>query len=140
MQERFYMYKYTPNYNNDVPSWDDILQNFEESIKNSELIKSNGDSFFVSHHADKMEKVKALMPKLKAVDAHLYVNFLPETKTFGKHKDTMDVAFWQVQGITKWVVEEDTFILKPGDLIYISKDTYHEVFPLTIRAGVSYGL
>ena len=40
---------------------------------------------------------------------------------------------------TKWAVDKE-YILEPGDLIKIPKNTSHEVKPLTARAGISFGI
>ena len=132
--------KYKEKYHLNVPSWDSIIHNLQHSIDNNLPMKSNNNSFYVTHHAHLILETKPLMKKLKAYDAHLYINFFPETKTFGKHKDTMDVAFWQVQGETEWTVEDKVYILNPGDLIYVPKGIEHSVHPLTIRAGISFGV
>lgn len=126
-------------FNLDTPSWDDVIKNLDYSISNNLLVKSNGQGFYVAHDAHKIPIVKKLMKKIKAKDAHLYINFTKNTPTFGKHVDTMDVAFWQIIGKTKWIVENKEYILKPGDLITVEKGIYHEVIPLTARAGISFG-
>ena len=56
---------------------------------------------------------------------------------FGKHKDDVDVYFWQVQGITEWHVSGETILLPPGDLLIIKKGVYHKAIPKTPRAGIS---
>ena len=51
----------------------------------------------------------------------------------------MDVYFWQIQGSTKWEFDSLSYILNPGDLIYVPRGVYHSVFPLTPRVGISFG-
>ena len=57
--------------------------------------------------------------------------------TYGKHKDNIDVYFWQVQGISEWIINEEHILLNPSDLLFVEKGVYHEVIPKTPRAGIS---
>lgn len=125
-----------------VPTWQEILCNLNESILNNEEVRHNCLGFFASFNAKKIKKVLNVMEKLKAVDAHLYVNITINGKTYGNHCDKMDVYFWQCQGKTKWIFENEKkeFILSKGDLIIVPKGVYHNVLPLTSRAGISMSL
>jgi ribosomal protein L16 Arg81 hydroxylase len=69
----------------------------------------------------------------------LYLNICV-SETFGRHKDSMDVYFWQIQGSTRWEFDNINYVLAPGDLIYVPKETYHNVVPLGPRAGISMSL
>lgn len=133
------MIKLTKNFDKKVPSWETILKNFNYSVLNNELIKHNSFGFFVSHNAKIIPEVKSVLKKLKLKEAHLYFNICI-SNTFGKHKDSMDVYFWQVQGSTKWEFDNISYVLKPGDLIHVKKETYHNVIPLGPRAGISMSL
>ena len=133
------MIKLTKNFNKKIPSWESILNNFNDSFLNNELIKNNNNNFFVSHNAKNILEVKKVLKKLKLKEAHLYLNICI-SNTFGRHKDSMDVYFWQVQGRTKWQFDNINYTLNPGDLIYVPKETYHNVIPLGPRAGISMSL
>lgn len=124
----------------DTPSWEEVINNLNYSIKNKDLIKSNNRGFFVSHMAYLIPKVDKIKKKLNAKGAHLYINFLQDGDAFPKHQDSIDVIFWQIIGMTKWIVNEKEYILEKGDLIQIPKNTSHEVMPLTARAGISFGI
>ena len=101
-------------------------------------IKFNYPGFFVSHEGHEIETVKPILKDLNCNIAHLYFNITTKAETFGKHKDVMDVYFWQCQGATKWIIEDkDKVILNPGDLIFIPKGVHHNVIPLSPRLGVS---
>ena len=92
--------------------------------------------FFVSLDAHLIEEVKFSLRKLECKIAHLYINTCVGL-TFGKHKDNVDVYFWQVQGISEWIIDNQIIVLSPGDLLIVKKDIYHEVVPKTPRAGIS---
>jgi ribosomal protein L16 Arg81 hydroxylase len=124
-------------YNTDVLNWTEAFLNFDKSVHTEKEIKFNYPGFFVSHDANEIPKVKNVLKDLNCNIAHLYINITTRAKTFGRHNDTMDVYFWQCQGVTKWILDNDEIILNPGDLIYIPKGIYHTVIPLTPRLGVS---
>jgi len=129
---------HTKGYNKKIVSWKDALDNFNWSLNNNDDIKHNDFGFFVSHRADQIKRVKPVLEDLKCNSAHLYFNIITKAKTFGNHKDTMDVWFWQCQGKTKWIIEDKTvYNLNSGDLIYVPKGIKHEVIPLTPRVGIS---
>jgi mannose-6-phosphate isomerase-like protein (cupin superfamily) len=131
-------YYYKKNFDKKVLDWQTLLNNFNQSLIEGKQIKHNPIGFFVSHEAHKIPQLKKVLKKLDCKIAHLYFNITNTSKTFGKHKDNVDVWFWNCQGQTKWVMEDkESFILNPGDLIFVSKGIYHEVIPLTPRAGIS---
>ncbi len=129
-------FKLEKNFNKKVPNWQSILENYNWSLINKKLVKHICPGFSVSHDAHLIKEVEVSLQKLNCKTAHLYINtcFGP---TFGKHKDDVDVHFWQVQGITQWIIDNDKIILSPGDLLFIKKEVYHEVIPQTPRAGIS---
>jgi mannose-6-phosphate isomerase-like protein (cupin superfamily) len=121
----------------ETPSWQEILNNLNHCIINNLLVKNNQPGFYVGHNAELIPKVKKVHERLKAKTAHLFINF-HLAKTFGTHKDTMDVAFWQIKGITRWIIAGEEFIVNEGDLITVNKGIEHSVTPLTPRAGISF--
>lgn len=75
-------------------------------------------------------------------DCAVYTSFFPSSMSHGIHRDATDVFHWQHLGYTEWNVydkETHTYMLKPGDCIFIPKGMYHDIIPLTARAGVSFG-
>jgi ribosomal protein L16 Arg81 hydroxylase len=134
--------EYIKEFDLKIPTWDELLSNLNESILNEEEVRHNCMGFFACFEAHRLEKVAAVMKKIGAVDAHLYINISTNGKTFGNHCDTMDVYFWQCQGMTKWVFsnEKKEIVLSQGDLIMVPKGVYHNVIPLSSRAGISMSL
>ena len=130
------------NWNDNVVNWNEALINYNQSVLLGNLPSQGGtkgkDGFYVSHDANKIGKVKKVLRDNNLNYAHLYFNIVTQAKTFGKHKDTIDVWFWQCQGVTKWIIEDkEEYILNAGDLIYIPKGFHHEVVPLSPRLGIS---
>lgn len=131
--------KYIKEFDLNVPSWNEILKNFDNSVLNNEQVKHNCLGFFASFNAHRIKKVKKIMKKLNAIDAHMYINITKKGDTYGNHYDDVNVYYWQCQGQTKWIFNESNqqFLLSKGDLIIVPKGTYHNVIPLTPRVGVS---
>lgn len=75
------------------------------------------------------------------INAHVYTSFLPYAQSHGWHNDISDVYYWQQQGQVEFKVydeKEYTYIMKPGDCIFIPPGMYHDVIPLTARVGISF--
>jgi mannose-6-phosphate isomerase-like protein (cupin superfamily) len=130
--------KFIKNYNLNVLSWEECLNNFNNSVLNNELIKHKHLGFFVSHSAHKIEKLKPILSDLKLKVAHLYFNVSIQKENFGTHKDNDNVYFWQCQGSSLWVINnEQEYILNSGDLIIVRKNVLHNVKALSPRIGIS---
>ena len=127
-------------YDTAVLGWQELFANFNESVANNEDVRHQLLGFFVSHSAHKIGKVKQLMDALGCDTAHLYFNVSLHGGSYGRHNDEVDVYFWQCQGSTKWVMDDCEYVLEPGDMIYIPRGIYHNVIPLTPRAGISMGV
>jgi len=131
------------------PTWDEILKEFNRIVVSGEKLKffnNMGYGLFTGHN---IRYVGDLLEEYKKLDtlpatAHCYISFLEIADSFGRHNDDSDVLYWQIQGSTRWTIEDgnDTSIyeLKPNDFVYVPKSMYHEVIPLTPRVGVSFGL
>jgi ribosomal protein L16 Arg81 hydroxylase len=126
-------------YDTNVIGWQELLNNFNDAVVNVEDVKHKLMGFFVSHSAHKIGKVKQMMDALGCDTAHLYFNVSLNGGSFGRHNDDVNVYFWQCQGSTKWVMDDCEYVLEPGDMIYVPKYVYHDVIPLTPRAGISMG-
>lgn len=136
------------NTNLSRPSWNDILNELSRTVSSKERYRELDKFSLILLKAENIPHVQPLMSSISSLSnlqcsAHCYINFVTHCKTFGRHNDDSDVFFWQVQGSTKWVVEEQqdfVYILNENDLIYIPRKIVHTVFPLTPRVGISIGL
>jgi hypothetical protein len=60
-----------------------------------------------------------------------------DDETMSAHKDMRDSAYLQILGNSYWKLDgKETIILKPGDLLFVSKDITHEVWGQGPRMGV----
>ena len=128
---------FTKKWRDDVVNWSELIETYNIAIENNEQVKINLPGFFVCHNAHIIEKVQKAMKILNAVDAHAYFNISVHGKTFGWHHDTVDVYYWQCIGRVKILIEDEEFLLEPGDMIKIPKFREHNVIPLTPRLGIS---
>ena len=79
------------------------------------------------------EKVARYMKKrFKFSQQHIYANWIPDGFSFGRHKDGMDVIILQCWNTVAYTVESpygekenSSFVLSPGDAIYIRSGVYH---------------
>ena len=143
-------HKYIEKFLIKVPTWEQIIFNIDLNIQKKELIKSLPDYGIVLHKIFNIEEVDFILKEIEnnnpnnRYSAHAYISLSKESKTFDKHKDESDVWYWQCIGLTEWKIfkfnETISYILEPGDIIYIPKGIFHEVTPLSPRVGISFGL
>ena len=124
-------------WNMNVVNWDELIDTYNTAIENGGDVKIKLPGFFVCHNAHLIKKVQNAMKIVDASDAHAYFNISVHGKTFGWHHDTVDVYYWQCIGRVKILIEDEEFLLEPGDMIKIPKFREHNVIPLTPRLGIS---
>jgi hypothetical protein len=66
------MIKIFKKYNIKTPSWETLLNNFNNSVLDKKLIKHKCFGFFVSHDAHDIKEVKKVLKKLKLKTAQQY--------------------------------------------------------------------
>lgn len=132
--------------------WSDIIVGIDEAI-NTNTLSAVGDVRkygMILRRASGLKGVSGLMEAYGELDpalnvsAHCYISLSSQSGTLGRHRSKSTVLFWQLIGYVSWTVETldgiQTFMLQPGDMIYCPSLMYHDVKPLTPRAGVSLGL
>ena len=146
-------HKFIKNYMTSNLSWEKVVYNIDINVQKKEtyLVKSFEDYGIVIHNIFDIEEVFLILEKIKNnnmtcenLSAHMYISLSQRSKTFGKHKDDSDVWFWQCIGKTKWEIFESdiiySYILEPGDFIYVPKNIFHKTTPLSSRVGISFGV
>jgi mannose-6-phosphate isomerase-like protein (cupin superfamily) len=66
-----------------------------------------------------------------------YVNFAKEPPST-PHVDSKDHFYWQCVGTTVWEFKDVTYVLSPGDVIYIPNHTQHNVITTEPRAAIQF--
>ena len=133
-----------------LPTWADVIENLNTSIKNKWMVTYLQHYGFVTHNAEIIPYVDELLKYISTLDsnvpssAHCYFSLTDLSHTFGRHNDSSDVFFWQFIGQTEWTVESKNgtviHILEPNDLLFVPRGMWHNTKPLTPRAGISFGL
>lgn len=131
------MHTVTKNFHTPTVDWNSALECWDYCVRNHHEVRIGMPGYLVCHEANTIEMIKPVLQKLNCKDAHLYMNISLLGDTYGKHSDDRDVWYWQCQGQTRWSVDENEYVLDPGDLIYIEQGTPHEVVPLSVRLGIS---
>lgn len=130
--------------------WADIIDCINSNIENENTVSTLKNFGIVILDTSSIKKIKnvyqnfsELSPNINC-SAHLYVSLTSKAETFGWHKDTSDVIFWQVIGHTLFSVLQQgrvyEYTLTPNDLLYIPAGMKHSTQPLTPRAGISFGI
>lgn len=131
------------------PTWGQIIDTVDTSLRENLLIKITDNFGIITHNGQRIENVNTLITHVSAitnsknVSAHCYISLTSFSKSFGKHKDSSDVWYWQAIGSVKWSVYDDAcyeYVLEPNDIVYVLASMYHESVPLTPRVGISLGL
>ena len=69
----------------------------------------------------------------------LYFSMVSGSKSI-THKDDYDVLIIGMYGKTLYIVEEEEFIVEPGDLLSIPKNKLHKAMGISPRIIASYGV
>ena len=131
-------------------SWDKVIECLNFNTVNEIRCRLLYNYGMVIYDYNNIEIIKKILREYSLLDTsarcsvQLYISLTEVSEAFDRHNDNSDVLFWQSIGSTRWVIEEGTetftYILKPNDFIYVPKNMYHTVIPLTPRVGVSFGL
>lgn len=70
--------------------------------------------------------------------ASLYINFSTKIDNVPAHSDPLDNFYWQCHGSVEWKANDKTYLIKPGDLVYIPARTFHAVNFSTPRAAIGF--
>lgn len=71
-------------------------------------------------------------------EVNCYSNILAESFVFDTHKDPMSIFIIQTIGMSEYTINDNTYILEPGDGIYIPRETYHKPRIFGPRSMFSY--
>lgn len=144
-------HSYFKNYfNSYLPSWDNIIHLVDRNISNPDQIEVFENLGFFIKNADGIDIVKRIEDHLHYFnqhrcypETHVYVSYLSSSKTVGYHRDRADVYIVQTHGSTQYKInekgEESTYVLTPGDMLFIPAHVWHEPTPLSPRACLSVG-
>jgi hypothetical protein len=143
-------YYFFGNLGLDLFTWEEVIKEFNRTVISNAEFNRFENLGLILFEGENILNVKPFLDEYAKLDpnapasAHCYVSFLEISKGFNRHKDKSDVLFWQVIGKTKWIVETlqgvKEHVLGPNEAIFVPRQMYHNVIPLTPRASVSFGL
>lgn len=142
-------HKYYQDEKFERPTWEEILDNLDRNVSNNLKYHSSKHLGFSIHDTRDIIKIYPILKQIQnkfidqKISSHLYISLSKLSQTLGKHRDVMDVIVWQCVGITHWKIYDHVlyeYDLKPGDFLYIPKKMYHDTYPVTPRASISFGI
>lgn len=132
------------------PTWEIVISNLNACPKTSVDVLDDLGAIVYDVADPSYEPILEVAKQLSVehdnipVSTLSFISFTENSKTFGKHRDNIDVYCLQALGQTKFSVwEDDTqydYILNPGDMIHVPAGFYHNTEPLGPRVIVSYGI
>jgi ribosomal protein L16 Arg81 hydroxylase len=75
----------------------------------------------------------------KRSDLYIFFSLMSGTSSI-THRDNYDVYILGLFGKTLIKIENNEFIVEPGDLLYIEKNKLHKAIGITPRITLSYGM
>lgn len=132
-----------------LPKWEDVIKCFDDNVVGNNHVNVLDSFGFVLYDCKSLPYVNEVLKSFSKLDpeinnsAHVYISMSSKAKTFGWHKDTSDVLFWQIIGETQFMVKEEkvfSYNLNPNDMLYIPKGVMHNTVPNSPRVGISMGL
>ena len=135
-------------------SWDihmDMLDTHPEELldTNTSKMRIGLNSFHTRPSAPQFAKdIESAMQEVFALHGNKITNiaftgFGPNSDSYPRHKDTMDVFLVQVLGKIQICVDglhDEPVDFMPGDYYWIPRGNYHQVFPKVTRATFSFGV
>lgn len=68
----------------------------------------------------------------------VYINLSSNLSNIPQHFDAHDNFYWQCIGSTTWHCNDQTYVVNPGDMVYIPSKTYHGVDFSMPRAAIGF--
>ncbi len=153
------------NFNSNVPSWDNFIKYIQESsfipssysdplpdydlnlggkVVGNILIKQDL-YFYMAAHRHIEDSIKIEQDFKSFLDykfqlANIYVNLSSKIDNIPPHSDPLDNFYWQCQGSVEWVANDKTYLVEPGDLVYIPAKTSHAVNFSVPRAAMGFSV
>jgi len=68
----------------------------------------------------------------------IYLNTSSNVNNVKQHFDDLDNFYWQCIGSTTWHCKDKTYVVNPGDMVYIPSKSYHGVDFSMPRAAIGF--
>tara|TARA_R100000458_G_scaffold55119_1_gene58807 strand:+ start:307 stop:822 length:516 start_codon:yes stop_codon:yes gene_type:complete len=121
---------------------DDIYGFMDGYLPNNEKVSPPTFGLHNEYHPNRIGDVAEMVrQRWPAREMQVFASLGGGGATYGKHKDPMNVLLVQSVGIMRYDVEGIGMIdVKPGDGIYIPKETYHCPYVIEPRITLSFDI
>jgi len=131
-------------------TWDDVIEKINKDFSSGDYdiitsVSGKTPTFVLKGVwlPDSIMNVVDQMKLRDEVDLHnidLYVSFSGDAKSHDNHYDFYDIELIQLIGKMRYFVNEEPFVLHPGDSLFMPVETYHEPHAPGPRVTLSVGL
>lgn len=149
---------------NEVPSWEEFIEYINEASNSKEkvfpdplgeydlnlgakvigsvMIKENFYFYITTHrHIGKSQQIIDDFKEAFSFDlgiSTIYINLSNKISNIPQHTDMLHNFYWQCQGTVEWLFKDQTYLIEPGDLVYIPASSLHGVNFSVPRAAVGF--
>ena len=139
-----------PGFDADLPGWHDFAAHNKSSAARGDLdrrrlhysrapiIEEDLNKHFTKIRTLRAQLCKALDRDITPLNA--YVNLAVGEESWPSHADPEDSIFFLCEGEVTWFLDDSTYKLTAGDVIFFPAGTMHQVEPLTPRAAFVLGV
>jgi ribosomal protein L16 Arg81 hydroxylase len=128
-------------------TWEDTLNRLDQEFnQRSHTFITDGVAppTFVTHTDFYPGSVQSAFDEVSSVfpvtDLHIYISVAGNSKTFGRHKDDMNVLIVPAIGDIIYRMDDGEYRMSPGDALYIPSGVYHCPLVLGPRVTLSFGM
>lgn len=135
-------------------TWDDIINNVNLCNEVNDHVKYLKGTFITHKVLQKnLDRIaRPIRNELREVysgslgyTSHIYSSMTSNAETFGRHKDTADVFFLGIKGVTVFEVWDKNdnvshYTVNIGDVLFIPRGLFHNATAATPRSGISFGI
>jgi mannose-6-phosphate isomerase-like protein (cupin superfamily) len=120
IQEKMWLSPQQSNLFEEFPEISDLLYKLNNSVDNRECGYYNNQH----HNCDSDWHPQGIRMSLS-------------NRLVSDHHDPHDIFYWQIVGTSFWKIDNDiTYVLEPGDMLYLPLENSHEVWCDGPRAGL----
>ena len=147
-------------------TWEHMFKFMDTHPRNHLTYKSDlGSILLLKCENRKFGLMKLIIDELQkkfvgaTITAHVFFGLTTEHSTFGIHRDKMHVLYLQILGTVNWgifkpknpdamadvlkpkdAIEIDNRKLRPGQMVWNPRGTFHHAKPNGTRMGISFGI
>jgi mannose-6-phosphate isomerase-like protein (cupin superfamily) len=126
-------------------TWDDVIKKMENEFELEtcvSYVNPTSAPTIILHNENQpksiFDAVKEIEKDWVANSCHVYTSFAKSALTFGRHNDKVNVLIVGAIGTVSYKFDDgSTYLVEPGDSLYISAGEYHDPIVHSARATLS---